>query len=139
MKESNSFLQLLINEISWSYTKSSGPGGQHVNTSDTKAILHWDFKTSTNLNDKQKRLIKKNLSRFVSSKKGIFTLSSSKFRSREANKKYCLTTFEKLIKSKAFFESKKRRASRPTKASIERRLKNKKNRGDIKKMRAKVT
>lgn len=131
-------MKKLIDEIKWIYARSSGPGGQHVNTTDSKVILTWAYKESAQLNEKQKRLLKKNLSRFLIQKGEALRLSSSKFRSRERNKKACLDLLQMLLNKKAFYEKEKRKKTKPTRSSIEKRLKEKNKKSETKKLRKKV-
>ncbi len=124
-------------ELLWLYSKSSGPGGQHVNTTDSKAQLKWNILTSSALSNNQKRLIQTKLKNYIR-KNSHFYLSCSKHRSKESNKKECLKKLFNLLENKAFKLEKKRFKTKPTKSSIEKRLKDKKTKSEIKKGRQKV-
>lgn len=113
----------LLSEITFSTSRSSGPGGQSVNTTDSKVTLRFDVRKSTLLSEGQKsRLLLKFSNRM--SKEGVVIISSQVSRSQLDNKKKVLQRFDALLK-KAFQETKKRRRSRPSRGAIERRLKDK--------------
>lgn len=126
----------IITEVKFTFSRSSGPGGQHVNTSDTKVELKWAFKKSEALNLKEKGLVEEKLKSYLN-KQFTLCIKSSRFRSRERNKVDCLDRLRFLLK-KAFYIPKKRIATKPTRASVERRIENKKKKSDQKKSRKKV-
>lgn len=128
---------ILLRELNWCFSKSSGPGGQHVNTTDSKAQVSWDFQKSEALNRHQKHLIEKKLQNYIK-KISILQLSSSTHRSREMNKKECTSKLFNLLEKIAFKKEKIRRKTKPTRSSIEKRIKSKKNKSDVKKTRQKV-
>lgn len=130
-------LTKILNEVSFKTSKSSGPGGQHVNTTESKVSLFWDFNNSKLINDKQKRLIKKNLKPYLTSSSELLKISYDKNRSQVQNKETCIKLFTQLLKSKAFYEKPKRKKTKPTKASIESRIQNKKHKSEKKSLRKK--
>lgn len=130
------FLNKISKEFSFSYAKSSGPGGQHVNTTDTKVILNWDYEQSSILSDTQKQLITSKLQNHIN-KENEFYISSSKTRNRIRNQEDCINKALTLIE-KAFFKTKKRKKTKPSRASIKKRLDSKKKHSDQKKTRKKV-
>ena len=135
----NSHLKSAIsNEVSWSFSKSSGPGGQHVNTTDSKARLNWDFGASSALNAKQKSLITKKLNNYIK-KNSNLQLTSSSHRKKELNQKDCLQKLFYLLENKAFKIVQKRLKTKPSRAAREKRVKEKKKRSEVKKNRAKVS
>jgi len=132
-----SLKQSIASEVVWSFSRSSGPGGQHVNTTDSKAKLSWYFYKSEAVNNKQKYLISKKLNNYIK-KDNSLQLSSSSNRKKELNQKDCLKKLFYLIENVAFKVEKKRLKTKPTRASKERRIKDKKVKSETKKNRKKV-
>lgn len=114
-------------------SRSGGPGGQHVNTSSTKVELLWDVKASPSLNEKQRARILKRLENRID-KEGVLHLTEGGTRSQHANRQVVTERFRKLVR-KALRRRKRRIPTKPTKASQERRLEEKKQRGRKKKLR----
>ena len=128
-------IKIDMNELKFSYARSSGPGGQHVNKTSTKVLLKWDISASSSITNRTKSVLLKKLSNKITNE-SIITVSSDRFRSQDRNKEDCLEKL-KLIIINATKVKKKRIATKPTKASKEKRLKEKKSRSEIKKMRQK--
>lgn len=126
----------LIPEFNFSFTKSSGPGGQHVNTTDTKVVLSWNYEDSTYLSLENKNQINEKLQTYVN-KENILSLNSSKTRNRLRNKEDCLKKL-KILLEQAFFKPKVRKKTKPTRSSIRKRLDSKKRHSERKKDRKKV-
>ena len=126
-------------ELEWQFEKSSGPGGQHVNTSDSKAKMTWDIEQTQLLSEAQKVLLKKNLKDHLNKDQTILKIQSQKHRSQDRNKQDCLKKLKKLLEEKALFKPKKRIPSKPTKASIKKRLDSKSKRSDLKANRKKFS
>lgn len=118
--------------MSWRFSRSSGPGGQHVNTTDTRVELSWSLEDTTALDDDEKALAGQNLrSRLVD---GTITVVSSRYRSQHRNREAARVRLEEIV-TQALVPPKPRRATTPTRASKERRLDAKKRRSDLKKSR----
>lgn len=116
-------------ELSWHFSRSSGPGGQHVNTSDTRAEVRWDLLDSTAISEDQRALLVSRLaSRLVN---GQVRVTSSNYRSQHRNREAARARLESLVAA-ALVPPKKRRPTRPTRASDQRRLDAKRRRSDIK-------
>ena len=123
----------LLKEVTYKTSRSSGPGGQHVNKTESRVELLWNIEESTSLGEAEKSLIRKRLrARFTES--GILMLASEKTRSQLQNKVDVTERFIELI-SRSLKPVKKRKPTRPTKASKERRLEGKKKRGEVKRQR----
>lgn len=114
----------LIQEINFSTSRSSGKGGQHINKVESRVSLFFNIKESAVLDDDQKnRLI--HSSALNVSKEKILQIDVDHSRSQIQNKKIALERFFKLLEE-ALKVPKKRKASKPSKKSIEKRLKDKK-------------
>ncbi|MDR2644359.1 MAG: aminoacyl-tRNA hydrolase [Planctomycetaceae bacterium] len=117
----NSRLQIPIDEIRYSYARSSGPGGQNVNKVSSKVILRW---TASRLSDLEVECLAAKFPRFWSAKNHEVIITSQRQRDSTLNKKDCLEKFIKIIKDAAKIP-KKRIPTKPTKNSIKKRLENK--------------
>lgn len=123
-------------EIHFSAVRSRGPGGQNVNKVSSAAQLNWEFMLSPSLSEEQKNRIHEKLYNYIN-RQGILYLRSDEFRDLERNKARCLEKLEKLLK-RAFHIPKRRKKTRPTKASKQKRIDTKKQRGEVKQTRKKV-
>ena len=122
-------------EISIRACRSSGAGGQHVNKTSTKIQLTWAPATSIALNDEQRTLILSKLAHRIS-RAGLITCSCDESRSQQKNIELARERLALLVR-RALHVPKKRKATKPTKGSKERRLKSKKKRGEVKAQRQK--
>jgi len=125
----------LLKEIEFSTSRSSGPGGQNVNKLNTKVSLKFDVLNSVVLNTEQKELILSKLQNKIT-KEGILYISSQDLRTQLQNKERVLEKLDKLL-TKAFAVKKLRKATKPTKASKQSRIQEKKMRGEKKAWRKK--
>jgi len=123
----------LINEVEYRTSRASGPGGQHVNKTETRVELYWDMKASSCLDEDQKLRAGKRLSGRLTSQ-GILILSSDKFRSQYRNRIEVTERFLQLLKA-SIAVPKKRVPTRPTRSSRDKRIRAKKLRGEIKRLR----
>jgi len=126
----------LSKELTFSASKSSGPGGQHVNKVNTKVTLRFDVVNSTLLNEEQKATILKKLTSKITNE-GIFILFDQSTRSQIKNKEAVVQKLDRLLK-KAFAKRKVRKSTKPTKAAVRKRLYNKKKQSEKKKLRRKI-
>ena len=124
------------NELKFTTSRSSGPGGQSVNKLNTKVTLRWDVKNSNILNDDQCSMLMIKLAKVINNE-GELVLTAQESKSQVKNKEEVIRKLEVLIK-KAFVIRKTRRRTRPTKASVRKRLDNKKKLSDKKKLRGGV-
>lgn len=125
----------LLKEITFTTSRSSGPGGQHVNKTESKVSLHWKFMETTALTEEEKVHVARGLKSRLS-ETGELILSSQKSRSQLKNKEDVTERFLALI-IKLSKPRKQRIRTKPSKASIERRLKEKKAQGEKKRSRGK--
>ena len=131
----NDHIEIADWEISESFTRASGPGGQHVNTSATAIHLRFDIRASSLPEVYKERLLL--LSDHRITDEGIVIIKSREHRSQEMNRQGALERLAILIRSVAQ-TPKKRRPTRPSKNARAKRVNAKVRRGDIKKMRGKV-
>lgn len=120
-------------EMTFSYSPSGGPGGQHANRSATRVTLYFDVANSPSLNAIQRKRIQKRLSSRLD-QDGILQLSAQDTRSQHRNREIVLERFGELLRD-ALKPRKRRRKTRPSVAANERRLREKKERGRRKRER----
>lgn len=111
-------------EFVFSTSKSGGPGGQHVNKTETKVELRFDVMNSGFLSEEEKELVLNRLSNRINID-GILIITSQKHRSQHKNREDTITRFYQLI-SEALTPEKERKPTKPPKSSKEKRLKDKK-------------
>ena len=120
-------------EFQFDYIRASGPGGQNVNKVATAVQLRFDVVNSPSLTpDVKARLVKLAGKRMTDA--GVLIIEASKFRTQEKNREDAVERLNELVR-KASEKPKLRHKTRPTKASKEERLKEKKKRGETKKNR----
>jgi len=117
----------IIKELTFKAIRSSGAGGQHVNKVSSKVVLFFDVWKSENLTDEEKELLTKNLHSKLT-KDNILILSSDENRSQHKNKEIVIDRFYHLI-SNGLKIPKERKLTKPSKSSIQKRLKTKKKLG----------
>jgi len=127
-------LQIDESELQFEYIRASGPGGQNVNKVATAVQLRFDVNTSSlpdNIKDRLAKLAGKRITN-----DGILILEAKRYRTQEQNREDAIRRFVELVR-KSTIKPKRRVKTKPTKASQERRIKEKKQRGEIKKNRQK--
>jgi len=126
----------LEREITFVATRSSGPGGQHVNKVSTRVELRFPVFSSELLDEKEKALVYLSLKRYITMD-GLLILQCQDERSQVKNKEKVLSTFYALL-VKALTPRKKRKPTKPTAASRAKRLESKRLQS-VKKVRRRIT
>lgn len=125
--------ELLMPELEFATSRSSGPGGQNVNKVNTKVTLRFDVVNSKILSDDEKNVITgKAGSRITTSGELIITAQDK--RTQQQNREAVLEKLDRFLK-KVFEKKKKRKSTKPTRSSKEDRIKEKKQRSEKKKWR----
>jgi len=132
----NDKLSIPLAELSFRYSRSSGPGGQHAQKSSTRVELLFDVRSSPSLTEKQRSSILKRLAGYIDTA-GVLHLTSQTERSQLRNKEEVVDRFQTLL-GDALKRRKRRKPTKPTAKSKERRLKKKKQQSQTKKLRRKV-
>lgn len=111
-------------ELIYQFARSSGPGGQHVNKTESKVLLQWDVDASMAFSDTEKQQIKQHLKHRIS-KDGVLMIHADTQRSQQQNRREAQERLESMIAT-ALQPVKKRKPTKPTRASQQRRLEKKK-------------
>ena len=123
-------------ELTYRATRSGGPGGQHVNTTSSRVELAWDVGASPSLTDEQRARIQEKLANRINGE-GVLLMSASDERSQHQNRELVTQRFAELV-AQALVIPKKRIRTKPSRASKEARLDEKKKRSAVKKMRGAI-
>jgi ribosome-associated protein len=120
-------------EISESFIRASGPGGQNVNKLATAVQLRFDVRHSPSLPQEVRTRLERIAGRRLT-RDGVLVITAQRYRTQERNRDDALTRLIELIRAAAV-PPRPRRSTRPTFASQVRRLEGKRRRGDIKALR----
>jgi len=121
-------------ELWFTASRSGGPGGQHVNTTNSRVSLHWNVDNSVALTPYRRAKIRGALHNRISD--GVLVVHVSDSRSQHRNREIALERLAALI-CEALKVQKVRRTTRPSRSAKKRRLDKKKQRGSLKKSRGK--
>ncbi|WP_433721577.1 alternative ribosome rescue aminoacyl-tRNA hydrolase ArfB [Actinoplanes sp. CA-051413] len=120
-------------ELSWRFSRSSGPGGQGVNTTDSRVELSWDLAGSELLPPTlRERALEQLGGRLVN---GVLTITASEHRSQLRNREAAAARLAALVAGAIAPPPRARRATKPTRGSVERRIGEKKRRSQTKRNR----
>ena len=120
-------------ELAWRFSHSSGPGGQSVNTADSRVELSLDVARTSALGPIQRARALERLSRRLVD--GVLTVRASENRSQLRNREAALERMAKLLGDALAPAPPRRRPTRPSRRSVERRLADKKRRSRTKRLR----
>ena len=120
-------------ELSWRFSRSSGPGGQHVNTTDSRVELSFDVARSASLPEHLRaRALARLAGKLV---EGVLTVSASEQRSQLQNRVTAAAKLGQLLREAVAPPAPPRRPTKPTRGSKERRLDAKRQRSQLKRQR----
>ncbi len=122
-----------VAEIEELASRSSGPGGQHVNTSSTRVSLRWNLRDSRGLTEDARERVLSRL-RAKISRDGVLIVHSDRHRSRQRNLEAAHERLLELVET-ALYQAPPRRPTGPTRGARKRRLDSKRKRGDLKRQR----
>jgi len=119
----NSRIQIPDDELQFTFVRSSGPGGQNVNKVNTKAVLRWSVQTSRGLPEDVRARFLKSFAARISSE-GEVLIASQRFRDQRQNERDCLEKLRAMLLTVAT-PPKRRKKTKPTRASVARRREDK--------------
>ncbi|MEV6487629.1 alternative ribosome rescue aminoacyl-tRNA hydrolase ArfB [Actinoplanes sp. NPDC051633] len=120
-------------ELSWRFSRSSGPGGQGVNTTDSRVELSWDLAGSDLLPPALKERAAERLGNRLTN--GILVVTASEHRSQLRNREAAAARLAGLVAGAIAAPPRTRRATRPSRGAVERRIADKKRRAQTKRNR----
>jgi len=126
-----------LNELEFSFSKSSGPGGQNVNKVNSKATLFWNIVESEVIPKDVKERFSEHYGNRINSE-GQVVIASDTRREQEQNKQECIERLENMLQE-CWLPPKKRFATKPTRTSVKERLETKKIIHEKKKARQKIS
>src|SRR5215212_10199153 len=129
----NDRLTIPAAELSWRFSRSSGPGGQGVNTTDSRVELSWDLAGSEMLPASvRQRAVERLGNRLVN---GVLTVTASEHRSQLRNREAAAARLAGIVAGAMAPPPRARRATKPSRGAVERRIAEKKRRGQTKRNR----
>ncbi len=128
--------QIPDSELDFKFSRSSGPGGQNVNKTSSKASLRWNPFLSEVLSSEQISRLKKSYPNLITSE-GFILISSDRYRDQPRNIEDTKEKLDQIIES-IWFAPKQRKKTKPSRGSIQARITEKKNRGATKKSRQRI-
>jgi ribosome-associated protein len=120
-------------ELRWRFSRSGGPGGQGVNTTDSRVELFFDVTSSTAFTEQQRERVLERLSRRLVA--GVVTVVASEYRSQLRNREAARSRLAAMLRGALAPDPPTRRPTRPSRAARERRLADKRRRMLIKRLR----
>jgi ribosome-associated protein len=132
----NDELAIPQSELQFRFSRSSGPGGQHVQKSSTRVELYFDVLGSPSLTEEQRSHLLSRLAGYIDSV-GLLHLVAQSERSQLRNRQEVTERFQEMLRA-ALRRRRFRRATHPSAASREQRLRRKRERGQAKRARGRV-
>ncbi len=129
-------IEIPLREFRFSFSRSAGPGGQNVNKVNSKVTLRWSVQRSPNVSEDLRRRFVTRYARRVS-KDGDLVLTSQRFRDQGRNVADCLEKLRAMLQAVAR-PPRRRRPTRPRRAVVESRLREKRRRSAVKHRRKAV-
>lgn len=126
----------IFDELTFSFSRSGGPGGQNVNKVNSKVTLRWNVKASNQISEELKTLFLQRLSSRINAE-GVLMLTEQSSRSQHQNKEEILKNLDALL-LRAQKPKKKRKPTKPTKAAKQKRLEGKRHQSEKKQLRRKI-
>ncbi|NLU74161.1 aminoacyl-tRNA hydrolase [Streptomyces sp. HNM0575] len=123
-------------ELVWRFTRSSGPGGQHVNTADSRAELRFDLAATDALPEVWKQRALERLAGTGRLVDGVVVVRAGEHRSQWRNREAAATRMAALLAEATAPPPPRRRKKKVPRGAVERRLRQKKQRGDLKRGRS---
>jgi ribosome-associated protein len=120
-------------ELRWRFSHSSGPGGQGVNTADSRVELSFDVANSTALGPIQRKRALERLSRRLVD--GVLTVTASEHRSQYRNREAARERLARILAGAVAPPPRQRKPTKPSRAAVERRLTDKRRRARTKRLR----
>jgi ribosome-associated protein len=125
----SSRLTIPADELSWRFSRSAGPGGQSVNTTDSRVELRWDARASRALDETRlARLLRRHPD-------GVVVVTASEQRSQWQNRRSARQRMAETVRRAVAAPPPSRRPTRPSRAAVERRLESKRRRSVLKQWR----
>jgi ribosome-associated protein len=120
-------------ELTWRFSRSSGPGGQHVNTTDSRVEVSFDVARSPSVPEAlRRRALDRLAGRLVD---GVLTVTASDYRSQLRNREAAVDRLVAVLRRATAPPPPPRRATRPSRGAVERRITAKKQRATTKRLR----
>ena len=126
-------LKIPSRELKWRFSRSSGPGGQKVNKTDSRVEIIFNIEESKVLNDYQKKVIMQKLKNKLVNNSICIAVQDQ--RNQSLNRQLAMVRISSLIRDSLKSPPKVRKATKPSKASQNKRIDSKKKRGELKKTR----
>jgi ribosome-associated protein len=120
-------------ELRFTWSRSSGPGGQNVNRVETRVTLLFDLESSPSLTAEQKRRLRERLGTRIN-REGVLRVVSQRRRTREGNRRAAVELFHELV-AEALRPRRPRHKTRVPQAAHRRRIEVKRRRADVKRRR----